>query len=195
MNLARKISAVWLSIGAVAAAHESPVDHVERRVQMTVVDGHLQVRYRIEVAERNAMLQLDTMDADRDGRVSDIERDAYFQRQADDLADKLKLEIESHSIKLVADAPVELDPRLGQTYQFTAPLDLPVGGRLRCRLNDGHARYLPGPYRLVQPRRVLVDQPHVELKERPQLVDLERHPGQVVVDFEIVAPKKKSEKK
>jgi hypothetical protein len=131
------------------------------------------------------------MDADRDGRVSDNERDGYFQRQAAELASKLKLEIGSHSIKLMADAAVELDPRLGQTFHFTAPLDLPAGGRLHCRLTDEHARYLPGPYRLLQPPRVPADQPHVELNNRPQLVDLERHPGQVVVDFEIVAPKKK----
>jgi hypothetical protein len=141
------------------------------------------------------MLQLKAMDIDRDGRVSEMERDTYFQRQAAELAGKLKLEIGSKSIELVADAPVELDPRLGQTYHFTAPLDLPAGGHLGCRLSDEHARYLPGPYRLVQPSRVPADQPHVELKDRPQLVDLDRHPGQVVVDFEIVAPGRKLEKK
>jgi len=179
---------LMLFCGAAAHAHESPIDHVDRNVRLTIRDGKLDLRYRVELAERNVMLQLHAMDANADGVVDEDERRAYFAAQAIELSSKLQLKVGDVPLVLEADSEVALDPRLGQTFHFTAPLDELKPGRHRAVLADYHARYTPGPYRLLQPPLTPANVAHVALQDRPQLVDLERHPGLVVIEFEIVKP-------
>jgi hypothetical protein len=100
-------------------AHESPVDHVERALRLSIADGKLIVSYRLQVTERAALLQLHRMDTDHDGRISEQERDAFFTPFSAHLAAQLKLGIDGRTFEMKPAAPVKLDAEFGQTRDNT----------------------------------------------------------------------------
>src|SRR4051812_42860792 len=79
-------------------AHDSPIDHVERTVQIYIEAAKVHVIYRFRCEERQAMLQLHEMDADRDGKISDGARAAYFKHVSDELSKQLHVEVEGKDL-------------------------------------------------------------------------------------------------
>ena len=130
-----------------ALAHESPVDHVERTMSMWIADGRFMLSYRLAISERSALLELHAMDTDRDGKISDAERDAYFLARARWLASQVKIEMDGVAVPLSPVGRVTLDPQFGQSYLFEGPADQFKPGKHTGRLVDDYARKYPGYYR------------------------------------------------
>ena len=94
--------------GTARAAHDSPIDHVDRVVQIYVAGGRLHVHYRFRCEERQVLLQLHQMDKNGDGKISDEERDAYFSGVAQQLLKQLHVEFDGEPLPLAIDGPVHL---------------------------------------------------------------------------------------
>jgi hypothetical protein len=134
-----------------AIAHESPGDHVRREASLTLEGNRLVLTYRIEPGERNVLVELHAMDADADGNISDVERDAFFAERARDLAALLELSIAGARVPLVPEGAAALDAGFGQTYRFTAMLDAQPRQRLAAELNDVFSAQQPGPFHYRAP--------------------------------------------
>ena len=76
---------------ASVAAHESPIDHVDRTLRMRVEGNRLLLTYRLRLTQRAALLQLRAMDEDNNGRVNDDERERFFDKFAIELAKQLRV--------------------------------------------------------------------------------------------------------
>ena len=176
---------VLLLAGSAAPLHESPIDHVDRVLRMSVEGDTLILSYRLRQTARAAFLQLRAMDKDGDGRVSDRERDTYFESRAALLAGRLDAELGGGPLRFRPRGKVKLGADLSQTFVFEAPLGRLAPGVHRGRLKDLHSRAYPGRYTVRQPRasrgggatlRMLPD----EAGERPK-----RHPDVLTLRFEL----------
>ena len=180
-----------------ATAHESPVDHVEREFRLWVAEGRLHLSYRLQLAERAALLQLHRMDTDADGRISAAERDAFFTAQAERLARGFTVELAGRSLAFTPSAAVRCDARLGQTFTFQAPLPTLAPGRHPGRLADAHARAYPGPFRWVDagaggPREVRVEPTSAATEgKRPAWLAVKdtAHADSLALNFVMVIPR------
>src|SRR3954462_9411817 len=85
---------------APSIAHDSPIDHMERIVQIYIESGKVHIIYRFRCEERQAMLQLHQMDKNGDGKISEEERKAYFDGVATDLSAALHLEVDGKPMSL-----------------------------------------------------------------------------------------------
>jgi hypothetical protein len=121
-----------------------------------------------------------TMDTDRDGKISDDERRAFFTRAASDLAGRFELKIGEQSLQLRPDGQVTLDPALGQTFTFvTDEISLPAG-KHPGELRDLYARAYPGPYRFLPTDNTITIGRGAD--------GVETHPGMLVVRFDLAVP-------
>jgi hypothetical protein len=129
------------------------------------------------------MLQLQQMDTNGDGKISDSERAAYFASVAERLTKELHIEIDGRALQLSSDFPVRLAPALSQTYHLTAPLlALPVGAHTG-KFSDDFSRTHPGPY-WWSPRQINRNGIEVDA-DRPKLEELGPHPAMIVVNLRI----------
>jgi hypothetical protein len=126
--------------------HESPIDHVERELQLFAGDGRVRLVYRLLSTERAALMELRAMDVDGDGSISLQERDAFWAGKGRAIAKSLELTIGDRSLALEPDGGVRCDPQLGQTFVFTAPWPALAPGRHPGKLVDGHSRNYPGGF-------------------------------------------------
>ncbi len=185
-----------LVLAGLASAHESPVDHVAREFRLWVADGRLHLSYRLQLAERAALLQLHQMDTDVDGRISEEERAGFFTAQAMRLAHGFALEVAGRSLQFTPNAAVRCDARLGQTFSFETPLPALGPGRHAGRLADAHARAYPGPFRWVDagaggPREVRVEPAATATDAgRPAWLAVKAplHPDLLALNFNVVIP-------
>jgi hypothetical protein len=133
--------------------HESPIDHVERELRLFAKDGKAWLVYRLLQTERATLMELTSMDADGDGTISDAERDAFFAAKATAIAKRIDLKIDASSLPLEPVGGPRLDPQLGQTFFFAAPLPVLASGRHPGTLIDGHSRDYPGGFVWREPGR------------------------------------------
>jgi hypothetical protein len=164
-------------------AHESPIDHVDRVVQVYIEEGLVHVVYRFRCEERQVMLQLFRMDKNSDGKISDDERAAWFEKEAKDITARLRLEIDGKPLTLTADSP-SLAPDLSQTYHFTAPLPALSPGDHSGKFTDEFSREHPGDYRW-RARDVNTNGYEVAATQAPGLEQLGPHPAMIVVNLRI----------
>jgi hypothetical protein len=147
MNTLRVHFVVALVLAATASrAHESPIDHVERELWLFAEDGRVSLVYRLLPTERATLMELKHMDADDNGVISDQERESFFAAKAESIARKMQLKIGEQTLPLQPDGSVQLDPQLGQTFRFRAPLPALRSGRHPGELVDGHSRDYPGGF-------------------------------------------------
>jgi hypothetical protein len=128
-------------------AHESPVDPVSRTLTFWVDGIRLHIRYEEQISERSALLELHAMDRNRDGIVQDRERDSFLADKASRLAEGLKIQGGSVSLKVTSDGPVALRRGWRQVYSFAADLSAIPTSLLRIRLSDLNSHLRPGPFR------------------------------------------------
>ena len=167
------------------SAHESPIDHIDRVVKIYIEDGKVHLVYRIRLQERQVFFQLQQMDLDADGIISDAERNAYFKKIANQLTKDLRLEIDGKPMTLVSEHPVRLSPDLSQTYHLTAPLAaLPVGNHTG-RFVDDFSRTHPGDY-LWTPRQINRNGIEVDAVDAPGIERLGAHPAMIFMNLRIV---------
>lgn len=133
--------------------HESPIDHVERELELFARDGKMWLIYRLLPTERATIMELKTMDVDGNGSISLEERDVFFAGKGRAIAKGIELTIDDRSIALEPDGGVRCDPQLGQTFVFTAPLPPLGSGRHPGKLVDGHSREYPGGFIWKSPGR------------------------------------------
>lgn len=156
MNLTAKRVLVIVALGIATIisppppvhAHESPVDHVDREMAAWVSGGRLYIRYRARLTERMAIMELDAADTDRDGSVSDAELDAYLTKRHKQIASQLRMEADGKMIAWTLEGKVKLDPGLGQTFLFSAPVN-GFTSTTRLRLVDRYSRQYPGGFRYL----------------------------------------------
>jgi hypothetical protein len=168
-----------------AAAHDSPIDHVDRVVQMYAEGGRLHVLYRVRVEERQAMLELARMDADSDGKVSDAEREAFFAARVAELAKSLHVEVDGRVLELRGVGAVKLGADLSQTYHLSAAIGDVAAGGSEGKLSDDFSRAHPGAYR-YSPRAAERGGVRVEAAEAPKVEQANGHPAMVVIRFRVV---------
>ena len=181
------VKAVLIAICFVApsSAHDSPIDHVDRVVQIYAEAGRLHVIYRFRCEERQILLQLHQMDKNGDGKISDEERDAYFNSVAEQLTKQLLVEVDGQALPLASDGPVQLAPDLSQTYRLSAPLPNLSTGAHAGRFSDDFSRRQPGPWRW-HPRQFNDSVIDVNAVQTPELEQMGPHPAMVVVRLAIV---------
>ncbi len=191
-----KAALILSLLATIATAHESPVDHVEREFRLWAANGKLHLSYRLQFAERAALLQFHRMDTDGDGRISDQEHEVFFTTRADRLAQGFTVELAGRSLHFTPSGHVRFDAKLGQTYSFESPLPALPPGRHVGRLADAHARSYPGPFRWVDagaggPREMRVE-PVTEAADgkRPAwlAVKATAHPESLALNFVLVIP-------
>lgn len=131
-----------------SAAHESPVDHVDRELIAWIADGRLFLRYRARLTERMAIMDLAAADDDRDGKVSDAELKSHLTGRQRDLAKQIRLDADGKPLEWTVEGDVKLDAGLGQTFLFSVPL-ASIGTPQKLRLVDGYSRQYPGGFRYL----------------------------------------------
>jgi hypothetical protein len=170
-----------------SSAHESPIDHVERELDLTVKDGELLLNYRLRFSDRALLMQVSDMDKDGDGKLSQQEADEYFTAQAARLADLLKLQVDGQPLELKPTGAARPEIKLTQAYQFSAPLAGLRAGRHAGLLIDGHSRMYPGGYRWRQNPVGDPKQVHIALAG-PESAKNTQHPEWLELKFEIIVP-------
>ena len=180
------LASLLLCLAVKSSGHESPVDHVERELRLWVDGGRLHLSYRVQQSERAVLLQLQRMDTNGDGVISDVERDAFFTAQAARLTGLFTLEVDGQVLRFAPASGGQRDARLGQTFIFTAPLAALRPGRHTGRLVDGYSRLYPGPFRWVNDgnQRGI----RVEPVAQPEDHRMPLHPASLALKFEVVVP-------
>ncbi len=174
--------------GAPGQAHESPVDHVEREFDLSVRDGQLVLTYRLRYADRALLMQIHQMDVNADGKLTDEEATAFFAAQATRLADLFTIQVEGKPLHFKPAGPMRPDARLGQTYEFSAPVGSLAAGRHPGLLIDGYSRMYPGSFRWRRPGDEGPAKTRVEPltpSDSPRAV---LHPEWLELHFEIIVP-------
>ena len=136
------------SLAFATTAHESPIDHVDRRLAFTVSADTLELRYRFRKTQRAALMQLRTMDSDRDSRISKTERENFFKQAGKRLADQLKLKSKGGEQTFQMEGKVMLRPDFSQEFRFTVPLKNNVSA---VTFYDEFSGRHPGNVIIVQP--------------------------------------------
>ena len=166
-------------------AHESPIDHIDRTVQIYVQDAKVHLTYRFRCEERQVMLQLLQMDKNGDGKISDEERDAWFKNIADTLTKQLKVEIDGKTYPLTQLGNVRLDPDMSQTYEFVSPIEALAVGEHKGRFTDEFSRTHPGQYRW-SPRQINANGIDIDASEAPGLEQQGPHPAMIVINLKVL---------
>lgn len=185
----RILAAMFFSLALALSgrAHESPVDHVERDLELTVKGDQLLLSYRLRFSDRALLMQVSEMDKDGDGRLSEKEMATYFADQAARLAGLLKLQIDGASVPLKPTGAARPDVKLTQAYQFSAPIAGLPAGRHAGLFIDGHSRMYPGGYRWKQNPDADPKQPRIVLAG-PDSAKNTQHPEWLELKFEIIVP-------
>lgn len=188
-TLAATLFSLWLAVHG--GAHESPIDHVERELELSVKDGQLLLNYRLRFSDRALLMQLGEMDTNGDGRLSEQETAAYFTAQAARLAELLKLQIDGQPLKFTPTGAARPDLKLTQAYQFSAPLAGLRAGRHAGLFVDGHSRMYPGGFRWRQNADPDPKQTRVVPLTEPE-ARAAQHPEWLELKFEIIVPESPS---
>ena len=139
-----------LLFASLACAHESPIDHVDRTLQLYVKDSRLYVSYRLRQTDRAAFLQLRAMDRDRDGRVSRTERERFLNDFAKRLSKQLAGRFNNAMLRFRPVGAVKLHPDFSQSFLFAAKIGNLPPGEYHGRLTDYHSRSYPGSFMIYQ---------------------------------------------
>jgi len=171
-----------------ALAHESPVDHVDRAIRISVANGTLTVRYQVQLSERAALMQFQRMDTNGDGTVSNEERSSFFDAFQRELCQQLQVELAGKALALKPDGVAKLLPQCRQVFTFSAPAADLKTGRHAGRLLDSFSRNFPGAYRWDGPKTPGTDGPQVLVAEAPKMHDTDGHPSVLQIKFDVVVP-------
>lgn len=171
-------------------AHESPVDHVDRGIKIWITGGIIHLSYQLQLSERAAMMQLNKMDSDADGIISDRERDAFFAPFSESLAKQLHLQVGEKQVEMKPDGAAKLLPQFRQVYRFSGTLGALEKGKHFGKLIDDYSRSYPGAYRWDGPKNGMSEtgEPIVTVTEAPKAVEAAGHPGVLVLKFEVAVP-------
>ena len=170
-----------LMLVCAAAAHESPIDHVDRRLAFTVSGDTLELRYRFRQTQRAALLQLRAMDTNDNGRISAAEQESFFKQTGERLAGRLKLKAADAEQVFSLTGTVVLRPDFSQEFHLTVPLN----GAVTVTFHDEFSGQHPGSVIIEQPpvegRKVLL-----QIKQSPTMKASRGHGGMTVLEIKIL---------
>jgi HupE / UreJ protein len=86
--------------GYTVSAHPLGNNTVNRQAQLQILEGKLQLRYLMDLAEIPTLLESQKADHDRDGTVSQQEWAAYAKQWAERLASQLHVELDRRPVSL-----------------------------------------------------------------------------------------------
>jgi hypothetical protein len=187
-----KVCVVVLAITAAMAlkplAHESPIDHVDRDIRIWISEGSIFLRYQMQLSERAAMMQLQHMDTDGNGSISNVERDGYFAQFSGALCKQLHLFLDEKELALKPDKNVRLSPQCRQAFTFNVPIGELSPGKHLGRLVDDYSRNYPGNYRWDPLKPHFNKNHNVTVREAPAESKNGGHAGALIIHYEIVVP-------
>jgi len=167
-------------------AHESPIDHVDRKLRLSVDGDKLLLTYQLRLTQRAALLQLRSMDSDKNGRISENERDKFFQKTSRRLAKLIDAELDHGRLTFEPVGKVRLAADFSQTFQFAAPL-----GKLDSKktregvIRDRHSRSYPGSFVFQQQRPTGNERVLINVLEESAAKRLQSHAGMLVFRFQL----------
>jgi hypothetical protein len=173
---------------AQATAHESPIDHVERELRFGVEEGKLFLSYRLQQTERAALMELQQMDGDADGKNLPAEQEAFFAKKGAMIAKQFVVSVDGKPLAFAPVGAAECDARLGQTFVFAAPLPKLGPGRHEGLLIDGYSRAYPGMFRWKEAGQGRPGDIRIVPVTQPEDPRSSRHPAWLELKFEVVVP-------
>ena len=180
-----KVFFYLFSLVFAAIAHESPIDHVDRQLAFSVSGDTLELRYRFRKTQRAALMQLRTMDANRDGRISTAERESFFKQAGELLADQLKIKSKGSEQTFQMVGKVVLRPDFSQEFRFTVPLN---NNAAAVTFHDEFSGRHPGNVVIARPtiegQKVLL-----QIKQSPTMKTLRGHGGMTELQIKIIRKK------
>lgn len=102
------VSAVCL-LAASAWAHPVYMDHIEHQILVRVGHDNIDITVELRFNEVQSLAQRRRMDSDRDGRISQAERDRYLRRMRRELAEAFRLTHEGKPLDVIELYAPELD--------------------------------------------------------------------------------------
>jgi len=133
-----------------AQAHPLGNFTVNRYSLIELTGDGIRLRYVIDLAEIPAYIERDKVDADGDGRASDVEREDYLESKADALRDGLRFTVDGESVQLRPEnSELSFPPGQGGldtqrvVIDFAAPVP-DAEGALAAEYRDENARELAG---------------------------------------------------
>ena len=128
----------------IASSHESGFGHSKRTLFFATTEDGFLLEYRIHLAPEEAMSEMAWMDADRDGRVSNQEKDHWFGRKGRKLLSKLALLTQNGGKANSVFVGYRLNHGLTQTFSFRIRT-----GAKSIVFDDTNLSHRPGVVRLL----------------------------------------------
>ena len=135
-------------------AHDTGLSHSSRTLGITATERGYHLEYRVRVTPDVALLEMAAMDADRDGAISDGERDSWFTARGAALLAGLNLTWDSEETIPARLAGWSLGSALTQTYRFDVDC-----GPVALRVEDRNFQSQPGHMRIRKGPGIQVDAP------------------------------------
>ncbi|MFP6887029.1 MAG: hypothetical protein VB997_05680 [Opitutales bacterium] len=177
----RTPSAILLLFAIVSAnAHESPIDHVDRRLYFSVKGNDLVLQYSLRQTQRAALLEMRAMDENRDGLISPMERKRYFEARSRRLAGLLHLVESEKTMSFKVAGKVVLRPDFSQEFLFSASLD----GAVDLEFTDGFSRQYPGVL-VLKKSTPDPKSPLLTIRESPKMLNKRGHVDLTVLEIKI----------
>ena len=177
----RKVSLILSCVASVAAdAHESPIDHVDRRLHFSVKGNDLVLQYSLRKTPRAALLEMRAMDENRDGRISPMERKQYFEARSRRLAGLLRLVERNKTMPFEVAGKVVLRPDFSQEFLFSAHLN----GAETLEFTDGFSRRYPGVL-VLEKSNSAPKSPLLTIRESPKMLNKRGHVDLTVLEINI----------
>lgn len=136
-----------------AGAHDGGFGHSRRTIFVSAEARQLIIEYRITPNPDEALIEMTQIDRDRDGGISQEEKDRYFQARAKQLAEKLQARTGDNATIPLTFVSYELKHPLVQVFRFTAATE--AGEVL---LDDQNFPHKPGLIRIHAGVGVTVEQ-------------------------------------
>jgi hypothetical protein len=106
-------------VGPPVFAHDGGFGHSRRTIFLAASPDRVVLEYRIMQNRDDALLEMTLMDRDRDGQVSQDEKDRYFQDRARQLAENLHCRTPDGEAITLQFIRYELQHSLVQVFHFT----------------------------------------------------------------------------
>lgn len=132
-----------LFAAGMASAHDGGFGHSRRAILVSATAGQVIIEYRVTQSPDEALIEMTRIDSNRDGKVSQEEKDAYFTGQGKRLAENLLLKTAEGAPVPLTFAVYELRHPLVQVFRFTAKTEADA-----LLLEDRNYTHKPGAIRI-----------------------------------------------
>jgi len=118
MNKSGLVTVLWLLAAALASAHDGGFGHSRRTLYLTATPQGFVLEYRLQHNRDDALVEMVRMDADRDGRLSEEEKQRFLKERATQLAANLLAKTPEGTAVALTFEQGRFDQALTQTYRW-----------------------------------------------------------------------------